>query len=107
MIRDTFQATINEYKQSFKNRVQQLDRELIDGSPVDTGRFKSSWVLRWFDPDKFSYSRFNNIEYGMYLWRYKRSKQGWSPIGGDVMVQKHINNLRSDFNRINNKIFSV
>jgi hypothetical protein len=94
-----------EYIKAFKENVKALDLEIIADSPVDTGHFKSSWILKWFKPEEFKYTRINRVPYGLELWRYGKSKKGWGITGGDYVVNKHLGKLYKDFDNINRRYF--
>ena len=84
---------LEEVERVFREETQELDTQIIDGSPVDTGRFKTSWQLREFDPRTLRYRRYNPVKYGLKLWRYNGSKQGWSPQGGDILIENYLRRL--------------
>jgi len=79
---------IEQLEDIFKKEMSELNKQIIMGSPVDKGKFKTSWQLLEFEPSKLSFHMHNPTVYGLGLWRYGKSKQGWSPTGGDELVLK-------------------
>jgi len=91
---DFVNKELEKVEEVFKEETQELHRQIIDGSPVDTGRFKTSWQLREFNPKTLRFRLYNPVKYGMKLWRYNGSTKGWSPVGGDTLVENYIRSMR-------------
>ena len=91
---DFVDKKLKEVEEVFKEETQELHRQIIDGSPVDTGRFKTSWQLREFNPRTLKFRLYNPVKYGLKLWRYKGSEQGWSPTGGDILIENYLRRLK-------------
>jgi len=91
---------LEKVERIFREESQELHRQVIDGSPVDTGRFKTSWQLRELNPRTLRFRLYNPVQYGMILWRYKGSNQGWSPIGGDILVENYLRRMRERINTL-------
>ena len=83
-----FQKQLEQVEQIFKEEISSLHLQIIDGSPVDKGRFKTSWQVLEFDPKELRFHLINPVKYGIGLWRYGKSKQGWAVRGGDELVME-------------------
>jgi len=94
-INDEVKRKISKIQDIFREEVSKMHEKIITGSPVDTGRFKTSWQLLEFDPTKLKFHLYNPVEYGLKLWRYKGSNQGWSPSGGDRIIDEFVDNLQA------------
>jgi hypothetical protein len=104
-IKEAVLAGIKEYQEVFKEELTELQSKIIVGSPVDTGHFKNSWQLTTFEPTKLEFRMINPVKYGLALWRYKHSLQGWSPNGGDELVAETEQNIKHRFSLVNKQIF--
>ena len=83
--------------------------EIVNNSPVDQGRFKQNWKIDKLDEDNFKFKASNNTkDYGSILWagymvidgKAYGSIKGWGATGGEVIVQKHLEFLKQEFERI-------
>ena len=97
---EEFLKMMGKVETIFKEEMGDLHRKVIDGSPVDKGRFKTSWQLLDYDPKKLTFRLYNPVKYGLALWRYEHSSQGWSPAGGDILVHTAEENLVARFGRL-------
>ena len=79
---------LDEVEGIFRDEMSQMHEKIITGSPVDTGRFKTSWQMLEFKPRELKFHLHNPVEYGLKLWRFGTSKKGWSPTGGDRIVRE-------------------
>ena len=100
MIENEFNKQLAQIENIFKEEIGNMHREIIDGSPVDSGRFKTSWQILDFDVKNLTFRMYNPSKYGLYLWRYAKSRQGWSPEGGDSIVRNTEENLIRRFNEL-------
>jgi hypothetical protein len=83
-----WQKKLDKIEDIFRDELSTMHERIIDGSPVDTGRFKTSWQLLDFKPRELKFHLYNPVPYGLKLWRFGTSKKGWSPMGGDVIVRE-------------------
>jgi len=95
-----FDDKLQQLEEVFKEKISEMHKKIIDGSPVDSGGFKTSWQLLEFDPKKLSYHLHNPKKYGMKLWRFHHSKQGWSPTGGDIIIEEFKKEMNEAVRRI-------
>ena len=87
-LQDDWERKLDKIEIIFRDELSQMHEKIIDGSPVDFGRFKDSWQMLEFKPRELKFHLYNPVEYGLKLWRFKHSKQGWSPTGGDAIVRE-------------------
>ena len=103
-------TTIKQLKQKYiyiiSSNLDGMEDEIIRGSPVLTGYFKSQWKTHK-DYSNFTFRMSNDVVYGLKLWRYHHSKKGWSPYTGDMVVSKHSQKLAEDIKKINNQKISI
>jgi len=100
---------IKEYKKIFRLRMMLMYNEIVNDSPVDKGRFKQNWKIDELDEDDFKFKASNNTkDYGSTLWagymvidgKAYGSIKGWGATGGEPIVQKHLELLAQEFERI-------
>lgn len=109
MLTSEYDSITRQYSRVFRLRVMLMYNEIVDNSPVDKGRFKQNWKIDELDEDNFTFKASNNTkDYGVILWfgytvidgRAYGSVKGWGSTGGEVIVQKHLELLKQEFERI-------
>jgi len=97
---DDFKQILGQAETAFKETIQSLQNEIVGESPVDTGRFKTSWEILDFDVKTFTFQMENNIPYALELWYGGNSKKGWGEFGGRPILDKHDDMLQDKFKNI-------
>jgi hypothetical protein len=109
LLTSEFDLILKEYKRIFEQRVMLMYNEIVNDSPVDKGRFKQNWKIDELDEDNFRFKASNNTkDYGSILWagymvidgKAYGSIKGWGATGGEPIVQKHLELLAQEFERI-------
>jgi len=80
---------VEQAKTAFKETVESLNSKIIEGSPVDKGRFKTAWEVKDYDLDTFTFIMRNDVVYANKLWRGDHSKKGWGVMGGEPIIESH------------------
>ena len=99
-LEDELNLKLKQAETIFKEEIETLHFKIIDGSPVDKGHFKTSWQILEFEPSEWTFRMINPVKYGVGLWRYGKSKQGWSPRGGDELVMETERRINERTNNI-------
>ena len=99
-LEDELNLKLKQAETIFKEEIESLHLKIIDGSPVDKGHFKTSWQILEFEPSEWTFRMINPVKYGVGLWRYGKSKQGWSPRGGDELVMETERRINERTNNI-------
>ena len=103
---NSIKALKQKYIDTLQKRLDALENEILEGSPVLTGYFKSQWHTKK-DYSNFRFSMSNDTVYALALWRYHHSKKGWSPITGDIVVEKHKRLLIGEFDNVNKSVVTI
>jgi hypothetical protein len=95
-----FDEILKQAQEAFKKVAVGLQNDIVDGSPVDKGRFKTSWRIDDLNLDTFTFKMSNNVEYANKLWFGGNSKKGWGVLGGVPLIFKWHGILEDEFRKI-------